>query len=358
MKSVGIGIIGTGFGQYTQMPGFQHTEGARLVAVTSGHVENARRAAVRFAIPHVCKDVAGLAAHPEVDLVVISSPPHTHREAVLAAAGAGKHILCEKPMALDVDEACEMARAAEGAGVLNLIDHELRFTPNRRKVKALIESGFIGQPRHVLTVYRADFNRRYRAFNWWYQAGTGGGLLGAIGSHVIDSIRWWMGDVADVDCRLRTFVASRPDGEGGEPHKVETDDYASLRLGLAGGVTAEISLSSVATGAPEHRFEIVGEEGTLVLDDERRSLTVWREGKAEDLAEEDPARGLEGMRDNIWASGFVHYARAIVGALWEGRTEVDGAATFRDGAYVQAVLDAARRSDERGCRETVSDPRF
>jgi predicted dehydrogenase len=355
--TVGVGIIGTGFAQYAQMPGFLHTDGARLVAVASGHVENARSAAARFRIPHVCRDFHDLVAHPEVDLVVVSSPPHTHREAALAAVRAGKHVLCEKPMALDVGEAREMTLAAESAGLLNLIDHELRFTPARREARRLIDSGYVGRPRHVLAVYRGNLEARFKkGFNWWHRSAAGGGILGAVGSHVVDALRWWFGEVGDVDCRLRTFVTERPDAETGEMRRVETDDFASLRLGMAGGVTVEASLSSVATGAPEHRFEIVGDEGALVIDDELRTLTGWRGAGPAPHAVEDPARGLEGMRDNVWASGFVHFAREIVGALREGQTAVEGAATFRDGAHVQAVLDAARRSHDRGRREAVEEP--
>ena len=356
-ETIGVGIIGTGFGEYVQMPGFLHTDGARLVAVASGHRGNAERVAARFDISTVCDSFVELAECPDVDLVVISSPPHTHKPAALAAARAGKHILCEKPMALDLDEAREMTEAAEGAGVLNLIDHELRFNPNRLRIKQLIDSGYVGQVRHVSAVYRADFGNRYRAFSWWNQRSTGGGLLGAIGSHMLDALRWWLGEIRDVDCRLRTFITERPDKDTGEMRRVEADDYASLRLGFVNGAAVEASMLSVATGEPEHRFEIIGTSGALVLDDERWSLTGWRDGQIESHTLSDPARGLAGMPDNVWAAGFVHYARAIVGALREGRP-VEGAATFRDGAHVQAVLDAARRSDERGCRESVADIGF
>ena len=95
-----IGIIGTGFAEKVQLPALRHVEGARVVAVASGHRENAERAAAAFGIPRVCEGWEELVALDDVDLVVVSSPPHTHAPAAIAALEAGRHVLCEKPMAL------------------------------------------------------------------------------------------------------------------------------------------------------------------------------------------------------------------------------------------------------------------
>ena len=151
---VRIGIVGTGFAEKVQMPALRHVEDAEVVAVASGHRRNAERAAERFSIPRVCDDFEELTALDEVDLVVVSSPPHTHAPAVLAALRAGKHVLCEKPMALDLAEAERMVAASDEAGTLALVDHELRYNPNRRRVKELIDGGYVGEVRHVLTSYR------------------------------------------------------------------------------------------------------------------------------------------------------------------------------------------------------------
>ena len=99
---VRIGLVGTGFAEKVQLPALRHVEGARVVAVASGHRASAERAAAAFDIPRVCDTFEELASLDEVDLVVVSSPPHTHAPAALAALAAGKHVLCEKPMALDL----------------------------------------------------------------------------------------------------------------------------------------------------------------------------------------------------------------------------------------------------------------
>ena len=351
--TIRIGIVGTGFAEKVQLPALRHVEGAEVVAVTSGHRSSAERTAAAFGIARVCETFEELAALPEVDLVVVSSPPHTHAPAALAALGAGKHVLCEKPMALDLRETERMVGAADAAGRLALVDHELRFNPNRRRAKALIDGGYVGRVYHATAVYRANIGRRHAAFNWWFRTATGGGLLGALGSHVVDTIRWWLGDLDDVDCRLRTFVEERPDPETGEPRRVESDDFARFTLGTRAGATVEASCSTVSPGKTEHRFEVIGSDGALVLDDDALTLTGWRDGQEEDLTEPDPARGLDGLPNPLWAPAFVHFSREIVAALRAGRTDGPGAATFHDGAATQAVLDAARRSHASGCRERI-----
>src|SRR5437870_8843113 len=120
-----IGIIGAGFAQSTQIPGFANCKGARVVAIASGHRENAENVARKFGIPSVDNDWRTLVAREDIDLVSVVTPVVTHCEMTLAALGHGKAVLCEKPMAMNADEARRMTDGARDAGVLALIDHEL-----------------------------------------------------------------------------------------------------------------------------------------------------------------------------------------------------------------------------------------
>src|SRR5215212_6009393 len=125
--TIGIGVIGTGFARTTQLPAWAACRDARVVAVASGHRENAERAAREFGIPFVADDWRGVVAREDVQLVSIVTPPFTHAEMVGAALAAGKAVLCEKPMAMSAEESALMRDAAREAGRLALIDHELRF---------------------------------------------------------------------------------------------------------------------------------------------------------------------------------------------------------------------------------------
>jgi predicted dehydrogenase len=354
-ENIRIGIIGAGFARTTQIPGFKNCEGARLTAIASAHRENAEAVAREFDIPHVESDWRTLVTREDVDLVSVVTPVVTHSEITLAAIEHGKAVLCEKPMAMNAAEARSMADRAQRAGVLALIDHELRFLPGRVKLHQLLRSRAIGKVKHVKLTFRADSRADVtRAWNWWSDIKQGGGTLGAIGSHVVDGFRWLLGsEISEVFGNLATHVHERSDTEG-RRRPVTTDDEANLLLrftesDLTEGATGNVSLSMVESGKPEHLLEIFGADGAFRIE-ERGELWQAKTGDGEwtrvEVADSEPAPGL---RDSGWARGFTIFSKKIVEAMLAGETTVAGAATFEDGYRTQLVLDAARRSAERGC---------
>jgi len=211
-----VGVIGTGFGSTVQIPAFRAHPRVEVVAVASGRPGKARKVAEEFGVPHAFDAYADLVP-ADLDLVSITAPPDLHHPMTMAAVAAGRHVLCEKPMALSAAEAAEMLAAAERARVVHLIDHELRFNPNRRKVKRLIAEGFLGQPRHALITAMSPGRRDPTLpWGWWYDAARGGGLLGAVGSHQIDLLRYWLGEIESASGTLDAVIRERPapDGSG------------------------------------------------------------------------------------------------------------------------------------------------
>jgi predicted dehydrogenase len=354
-NEIRIGVIGAGFARQIQIPGFQKCEKTRVVAICSAHREHAAQVAREFDIPNVESDWRALVARDDVDLVSIVTPVVTHCEMTLATLAHGKAVLCEKPMAMNADEARRMTESAREANVLALIDHELRFLPGRRELHDSLRRGDIGKVRHVKLTFRADSRADLnRPWNWWSDKTKGGGTLGAIGSHVIDGFRWLLNtEVSEVFCNLATHVPKRKD-EAGEVRKVTTDDEANLLLRFADGeltegTTGNVSLSMIEAGTPMHLLEIFGARGALKLE---RNGNLWsgRLGENEwKKVEPDGGEFAKGMHDGGWSRGFDTYAGKIVEALQEGRTTVEGAATFADGYRIQLVLDAARASHESGC---------
>ncbi len=353
-EPIRIGIIGAGFARSTQIPGFQVCEGARIVAIASARREHAAEVAREFGIEHVDDDWRELIARDDVDLVSIVTPVVTHCEMTLAALDQGKAVLCEKPMAVNALEAKRMTARARSAGVLALIDHELRFLPGRVKLRELIQGGEIGQVRHTKLTFRSDSRAKAdNPWTWWSDKTQGGGALGAIGSHVIDGFRWLLNtEVAEVNGNLATHIRERQSENG--PRPVTSDDEANLLLRFADselteGTTGSASMSMVEAGKPEHRLEIFGSKGALMIEE---SGELWDskvgDGQWQRVVTE---RGelAPGMRDGGWARGFTAFAREIIAALREGRTTVDGAATCEDGHRTQLVLDAARKAHESGC---------
>ena len=215
-KTIGIGVIGTGFARKVQIPAFLACEGVKIVSVASGSLANAQATAVECGAEHFTSDWRETVARGDVDLVLITTPPNLHREMTLASISAGKHVLCEKPMAMNVAEAAEMTAAAEGKPLLTLIDHELRFQPGRLQAYEMLREGLIGKVRHSKFFFQSP-NRGNPSvpWNWWSDATVGGGALGAIGSHIIDSFNWFLGTgISSVFCQLHTAIKQRRDGSG------------------------------------------------------------------------------------------------------------------------------------------------
>ena len=355
-KNVRIGIVGAGFARTTQIPGFQNCEGAEVVAIASRHRDHAESVAREFNIKHVANSWQELVEREDVDLVSVVTPPATHHEITLAALKHGKAVLCEKPMAMNAGEAEAMTAKAQDARVLALIDHELRFVSSRRKMKAMLHDGVIGKVRHCEYLFRSDYRGVLdRPWDWWSDIEMGGGTLGAIGSHAIDSFRWALDtNVSDVCCMLATHVLQRPHKASGSVRRVTTDDEVKLMFRFAdstltSGTTGTALLSVVESGKYENTLSIYGTTGALKVEEDGglwhapAGAGDWRR------VEVEQDRVARGMKDGSWSRGFTVFAREIVESLKDGRTTVDGAATFADGYQVQLVLDAARRSNETGC---------
>lgn len=340
-------MIGTGFARRVQLPALALVPGVRVTAVASGRRANADATAAEFGIPHVFDDGAELARSPEVDLVLVTSTPDTHEAQAVAALEAGKHVLCEKPMALDAAQSARMVAAAERRPrQIAWMDHELRYEPSRRKVRDLIRAGAIGEVRHMELLLRPYLRGDGRPqmteapWSWWFDAARGGGLLGAVGSHLIDLCRYWTGsEVVRVSGTVRAFVPQRRD-ERGVVRTVTADDFTSVVLGLANGVVATLTLTAVAHHGSGHFAQITGAEGTLVITGETQ-LQIGKPGAPlEDISAPDDL--WEKLRpNNMWARSFVRLMRDLVGTL-EGRGTEGTPAGLRDGLAVQRVMDGVR----------------
>jgi predicted dehydrogenase len=350
---IGVGLVGTGFARTSQAPAFMLCDGAELIAVCSRQHENAVRAASEFNIPHACENYQQLIALEDVDLVVVSAPPLLHYPVTIAALEAGKHVICEKPMAMNTAEAEEMTnRAANCPNQLAIIDHELRFNPTWRRLKELVDSGFLGDLLHVNVTIASGFRHSaQRTWNWWSQASMGGGLLGALGSHAIDMLRWVFGEIESVSSTVATLVPERKDPRTGEMRPNETDDFTSFLIrfapqkrGVAHGI---VLLSALYASGGKNQLTAVGTNGTLMIDGDEVLLgALGYSQQFEDMSLSDRAVEISVIPNNIWARSFYHLARETVQALREGRSEISHAATFIDGWRCQQVIDAVRLSHE------------
>ena len=349
MSDVRIALLGNSFASRIQLPALRRVGGNEVIGIAGADSKKARATAAEWEIPIGTDDYRELLAL-EPDLVLITTPVHLHRPMLLDALETGAAILCEKPFALDASEAEEMCGRAEGRAAW--IDHQLRWNPCRVALRRMLADGWLGEPWHV----EMDFSLSNptpleRGYRWWYDAARGGGILGALGSHMIDLLRSEFGEVEAVRCQLDTFVTERADDDD-VPRRVTADEHATFALRLQGGVRADLVTSTAVQSGRGFYTRYTGSEGTLVLDREERLLGC-RPGSSTpepiDGAPELPSAESQGMPDGgPFARALPAYLADVVAAVREGRTEIPGAATFADGLATQRVIDAARASHAAG----------
>ena len=346
--NIGIGIIGTGFARKVQIPAFLSCDGVRIASVASYRLANAQATAAEAGSGHFTDDWRQTVIRDDVDLVCITTPPSSHREMTMFALAHGKHILCEKPMAMNVAEAAEMTAAAHGKPLLALIDHEFRFHKGRQTAFKMLRDGIIGKVRHAKSFFQAPHRGDPTLpWNWWSDVGEGGGALGAIGSHIIDSLHWFLdADITSVSCQLQTDVKERSDASG-TLRAVTSDDSCYMLLNFADseltdGASGIVSISMTEGPHYMNRVEFYGSGGSMRID-HLGEVYIARSGAAEwEEIPSDLGRKMPGMPDTGFARGFMAIAPVIVAAIRSGENEIEHAATFADGLRVQKVLDAAR----------------
>ena len=342
-----VGIIGAGFARAAYLPALAHVPGAEVVAIASGRLESARSAADAFGVPHAYDDWQAMLVDHALDLVCIATPTNPHAAQSLAALAAGAHVLCEKPTAMDAAEAAQMLHAADAAGRIHMIDHEMRFNPNRARIARMIAEGDLGKIRHVnianIGNSWADPASRPKG-DWWSAADQGGGRLGANGSHQVDMLRWWLGEVAWVTGAAPTLVPDRLDKATDAPWTATADDLAWMGLEMASGALAQVFMSGVAAHNIGNLTQVFGSKGTITLDNADEKLWFAKAGQGfEEITEADPNAALPGLNAGIWNVSVVAVLLEIAAAIAEGRPLARGA-TFRDGLANQKVLDAVCRS--------------
>ncbi len=340
---------------WRQVGRFFDTPFEPVMQVVCGRSETAvREAAMKLGFAEGATSWGEVVARADVDVVDICTPGDSHLPIAIAAAAAGKHILCEKPLANSVGEAEQMRDAAVAAGVVHMVCHNYRRAPAVALARKCIEDGRLGRIHHFRGTYLQDwivdpaFPRVWRL----EKAKAGSGALGDLGAHVVDLARHLVGEIAEVTGVLDTFVRERPLPEGGGTGRVDVDDAALALARFESGALATIEATRFAPGRKNYnRFEINGSRGSLAFDLERMNeLELYEEQGAlsgfRTLLATDPSHPYVAA---WWPPGhilgyehtFTHtvldFLRAIAG-------EAPASPSFDDGLRNQRVLDAIERS--------------
>lgn len=336
MSKFRVGIVGSGFGGTVHAPAFAAHPAFELVAIASPN--RAEGIARERKIPHAFASIEAMLDGVELDVVAVAPPPFAHAPATLAALARGKHVLCEKPLALSVEEGVVMLEAARRAGTACGVAFEFRFTAPRQAVHELIVNRHLGALREIEITQLERFLRasvKDRARGWWFEHARGGGIAQAIGSHLIDTAQWLAGrPPLRVQGFCRTAVPVREDANGTFASDVADGMFAVLDFGE--GLVARISLDG-ATALRNATLAVHGDQRTAVATGETLLLesmfTVDEEETSELQLAASPYAKFAAAHPNLppFLSLLDQFAAAI-----EGKPNT--LPTFEDGLVVQRVL--------------------
>lgn len=356
--SIGIAVVGTGFGQKVHIPGFMAHHRTEVVAVYHRNLNQAKAIAKQHGIPHACDSVEAIVDLPQVQAVSVATPPFAHHPMATTALQAGKHLLLEKPTALNVQEAQQLHALAQQHNVAAVMDFEFRFIPTWQRLAELLKEDYVGQKRLIKIDWIAGSRANpERAWNWYAQKDQGGGALGSIGSHMFDYVDWLFGPVKRLSANLSTTITQRPHPESGQHRPVDSDDTCSISLELMDGTPVQVTLSAVSLTGRGHWVEVYGEKGTLVLGngnqkDYIRGFTLAGSQAGQPLAPiEIPTRlAFPKLYDDGRLAPFIRVVDHWVSCIDQQHTV---APSLAEGVYSQLLMDLTQQAHTQQTWVTV-----
>jgi predicted dehydrogenase len=335
-----------------------------LVSIAGRSEDAVAEAALRYGFERYTTDWRELVADPAVQLFDNSGPNALHAEPTIAAAEAGKHVVCEKPLARTADESFEMYRRVDAAGVKHMCAFNYRFVPAVRLAREMIEAGEIGEIYHFRSSYLQDWILDPVFAKVWRldRSVAGSGALGDLGAHIIDLSRFLVGEVASVSGVLRTFIEDRPGG------RVDVDDAFEAVAEFEGGAVGTFEASRFATGRKNSlRWEINGSKGSIAFDLERLNELQVSPGPDATSSEAGLRTILVSESDHPfwqywwppghvigWEHTFVHELHHFLDAIATDGEVAPYGATFEDGYRTAEICDAIVRSHETRAREELT----
>jgi predicted dehydrogenase len=339
-------VVGTGFGCRIHVPALR-AAGFEIVGLVGATPERLERRSAQNGIDRTFLDLDEAIAKTGAKVVTIATPPSTHAGLTLTAIDRGCHVVCEKPFAFDSGEAQKMLAAAEQAGVVHMVAHEFRWLPDRALFGRAIAEGMIGTPRFLVLDQFIQFcaDPETPLPKWWFDKASGGGWLGAGGSHMMDQIRAWLGEFDTLSANL--FLVS--------DRKADVEDSYSMRFAMKNGVEGSMQQTAGAWGPSATLWRCAGTSGT-VWTENGKVFVADRDGARElpvpadlELPPAPPAEQGSRRMSHFEIGPFTRFCEALRAGI-EGRETGSPVPvpTFRDGLASMQVLDAMRASAANG----------
>jgi predicted dehydrogenase len=334
---VRIGLVGSGFVSNFYMLGLQDVAGWEIAVVASTNAERVTKFAIQWKIPESTNDIDAVIRRDDLDLIVLGTPNHVHKDLAVRCAEAGKHVVCTKPLARNRREAKAMLDAVEKAGVLHGYAETEVFSPSVMKTREYIERGGIGK---VLTVRSREAHSGPHSEWFWKKEVSGGGAMLDMGCHTIEAARYFIGkDNPVVEVIAWTDRLVHHD-------RTDAEDNAVLLMKFEGGQMAQAELSWTARGGLDLRNEVHGTEGVVFTDVTRETpLKVFSQPGVGYTVEkgETESGWLFPQVDEAWTYGYREEMKHFVECVASGRQPRE---SFHDGWIVNCILDAAYKSAE------------
>jgi predicted dehydrogenase len=379
LSDIKAAVVGVGF------IGVAHVEalrrlGVNVQGVVGSSPERARQKAALANLPPVYESYEACLADPGVDVVHLASPNHVHADQARDALAAGKHVVCEKPLALTSHETADLVDRARSSGRVNAVCFNMRFYPLCHQMRAMVTAGEVGEPRFITGGYLQDWLLLPTDWNWRLVPEKAGTLraVADIGSHWLDLARFIIARrIVEVMADLHTFVpirrhpagpvetfASASVGEQLIEEKMSSDDGASIMLRFEGGARGLVAVSQVSAGRKNSvTIEVDGSEAALSwFSEDPDRLWVGHRGRANEILQRDPSLAAESVRRMIGypgghVEGYPDTFRALFAEVYGdidqgGPSDIPTYPTFADGHDALCVTEAVARSSAK--REWVS----
>jgi predicted dehydrogenase len=345
MKTVRVGLVGSQFISTIHVESLRTVPGAEVVAIASATEGNARVFAEKHGVPRWFTDYRKMYELADLDMVVLGLPNDLHCDATVAAAAAGKHVVCEKPLCLNLAEADRMIEACRKARVKLMYAEELLFTPKYVRLKQLVDEGALGS---IHLVKQAEKHDGPHANWFWDVRRSGGGVAMDMGCHAIEFFRWLLGGPHGGKAEVKSIYADMGTYVHGD--RTRGDDSTTLILKMAGGATAIAEESWAKPGGMDDRAEVYGSEGMAYADLLRGNAihTYSKRGYGYAVEKAGSTQGWSfTIYDEAWNYGFPAEMAHFVSCVRDDKKPL---CTGEDGRAVLEVLFAAYASAGQGRR--------
>lgn len=345
-------IIGTGSMAAHHVQRMREIAGVEIVAGCDIDAQKAKDFCTKLDIPHAFGCVKEMLEKCDFDSVSVVSTDATHAKLSLLALEAGKHVLCEKPLATSVEDAEAMVAAAKKAGVINMVNFSYRDAPATQKAAEIVRSGKLGKIYHVQAHYlqswltAKDWGDWQTESHWLWRCSTehgSNGVLGDVGVHILDFASYPVGEITRLNAQLKTFDKYPPDNRIGE-YKLDANDSVLMMVEFAGGAIGTVNATRMATGHQNSlALSIHGEKGAVRIDLDRAKnlLEVCM------LDEEGKNQPWESIYCGKTPNNYQRFITSI-------ETGVNDQADFARGLEIQRLLEAATVSSQTGAAVELS----